>query len=145
MFRFVSRAATALLIASIALAAGCGSKSKLVPVSGVVLIDGEPVPYGKVQVAPAGFRPAIGTIGPDGRFTLTTLEPNDGCVLGTHPVAVIAHQTLSPTKERWHAPRVYAATDTSNLTVTITGPTNDLKIELTWAGGKPFDKESEKE
>jgi hypothetical protein len=118
--------------------AGCDNKNALVKVSGTVLIDGKPVPYGKVQIAPEGYRPAFGAIGPDGRFTLTTFKEGDGIVRGTHAVAVIGHETKGPTKQFWHAPKKYISTATSNLTVTVDGPTNDLKIELTWDGGKPF-------
>jgi len=117
---------------------GCSSQPKIVPVSGTVLIDGELLTHGFVQVAPEGFRPATGKIGKDGRFTLTTLKLNDGCLPGTHPVAVIATETLGPGSQKWHAPRKYASNDTSGLTATVSGPTNDLKIELTWDGGEPF-------
>lgn len=113
--------------------------------SGIVLIDGAPLTHGFVQVAPAGFRPASGPIGSDGRFTLTTLKEGDGCVVGTHPVAVIATESLGPSGQKWHAPKQYAAQDTSGLKVTIDGPTSDLKIELTWAGGKPFVEQFNKE
>src|SRR5262245_36257360 len=138
MTRFPARPAAALLAAAALFAAGCSSGPKVVRVSGVVLIDGQPLTHGFVQVAPAGYRPATGKIGPDGRFTLTTLTEGDGCVVGTHPAAVIATETLGPGAQKWHAPKKYAATETSGLTVTIDRPTDDLKIELTWAGGKPF-------
>ena len=128
----------ALFVVVAALAAGCGNRNKIVQVSGQVLIDGEPLTHGFVQVAPQGYRPATARIGSDGRFTLTTHNHDDGVVLGTHPVAVVATETLGPGGQRWHAPREYAAIETSGLTVTINGPTNDLKIELTWNGGKPF-------
>ncbi len=120
----------ALMAASLFLA-GCGEGGpKIVPVSGAVFIDGKPLTYGHVQVLPSGWRPASGRIGGDGRFTLTTTEPNDGCAVGTHPVAVLAGESLTPETMKWHAPEKYADAATSNLTVTITGPTNDLKIEL---------------
>jgi hypothetical protein len=36
----------------------------------------------------AGGRPATGIAGPDGRFSLSSVEPNDGTTVGTHKVAV---------------------------------------------------------
>jgi len=105
---------------------GCDSGPKLVQVSGIVLIDGKPLPLGFVQVAPADYRAASAKINPDGTFTLTTNEPNDGCVKGTHPVAIIALEPLGPSAQKWHAP------------ITVDKPTKDLKIEITWSGGKPF-------
>jgi hypothetical protein len=120
------------------LASGCNSGPKLVAVSGHVYIDGKPLTSGIVQVVPAGYRPAMGKIGPDGSFTLHTMDNSDGVLIGTHPAAVIAHTALGPGSQEWHAPKKYADVKTSNLTVTIDGPTNDLVINLTWAGGKPF-------
>ncbi len=110
--------------------AGCGGGPKIVPVSGSVYIDGQPLTYGHVQVIPTGWRPASGRIGGDGRFVLTTTTPNDGCALGTHPVAILAGESLTPETMKWHAPQKYSDIKTSNLTVNITGPTDDLKIEL---------------
>jgi hypothetical protein len=117
---------------------GCGSGQKIVPVSGIVLIDGQPLTKGSVQVMPTGHRAATGTIGPDGRFTLTTNDDGDGCVTGTHPVRVIGNENVGPSDIRWLAPKKYSSPEESGLKVTIDGPTKDLKIELTWAGGKPF-------
>jgi hypothetical protein len=125
---------------------GCGdSGPKVVPVSGTVTIDGKPLAYGFVQVMPADWRPATGKIGPDGRFTLTTMKEGDGCVAGTHPVAILASESLSPETTKWHAPKKYADAVESKLTVTVSGPTDDLKIELKWNGGKPFVEKYQKE
>jgi hypothetical protein len=117
---------------------GCDNGPKIVPVSGVVLIDGKPLTKGTVQVMPSGHRAASGTIGPDGRFTLTTTKDGDGCVIGTHPVRVVGNENVGPSDIRWLAPKKYSSPDESGLKITIDGPTSDLKIELTWEGGKPF-------
>ena len=103
--------------------------------TGIVIIDGQPLTYGHIQVIPTGWRPASGRIGGDGRFTLTTTVSGDGCAVGTHPVAILAGESLTPETMKWHAPEKYADVKTSNLTVTITGPTDDLKIELKSDGG----------
>jgi hypothetical protein len=143
--RAICRSLLALASAAVA-AAGCGDPGpKLVPVAGVVLIDGKPLTHGFVQVAPVGGRAATGKIGPDGRFTLTTFTENDGCYVGTHPVAVVATESIDGSSQRWHAPKKYTSADTSGLTVTVDGPTDGLKIELTWDGGKPFVQHFSKE
>ena len=122
--------AAAVAICTLALA-GCGEGGpKIVPVSGTVTIDGQPLAYGHVQVLPAGWRPASGRLDGSGRFTLTTTAPNDGCAVGTHPVVVLAGESLTPETMKWHAPQKYSDVSTSGLTVTISGPTDDLKIEL---------------
>ena len=130
-------AGAALAAATVALV-GCGDAApKIVPVSGTVLIDGQPLSYGYVQVLPTGWRPASGRLGGDGRFTLTTKVNGDGCAVGTHAVAILSSESLSPETTKWHAPKEYADAKTSGLTVTITGPTDDLKIELKGAGKQP--------
>jgi hypothetical protein len=122
--------------------AGCGDGGpKIVPVSGKVLIDGQPLGYGYVQVLAEGWRPATSKIGPDGRFVLTTSTEGDGCAVGTHPVVVLAGEPISEEKMKWHAPEKYTKPD-SGLTVTITGPTNDLVIELSSAGAKSPSKKT---
>ncbi len=91
---------------------------------------------GLIRIRPDAARAAAGKIGPDGRFSLTTFETNDGCVTGTHPVEVFAFQSRNG-GYYWLAPKKYSGPD-SGLSVTISGPTNDLKVELTWDGGKPY-------
>lgn len=136
----------AALAAALVGLTGCGDGGpKIVPVSGTVTIDGQPLTYGHIQVLPTGWRPATSRIGPDGRFTLTTTVAGDGCAVGTHAVAVLAGESVSPEATKWHAPKKYADSGTSNLTVTISGPTDDLKVELKWGGGKPFTEKIEKE
>lgn len=118
---------------------GCGEgRPTRVKVSGQVLIDGVPLGHGFVQVIPENDRAATGTLGPDGRFTLTTFDPGDGCVPGKHTVTVIANETLNPQSQRWHAPKKYIDPTTSNLHAEVSGPTDSLLIELSWGGGAPF-------
>jgi hypothetical protein len=137
--------AGALTVALCALI-GCGdSGPKVVPVSGTVTIDDKPLTFGYVQVMPANWRAATGKIGPDGKFTLTTTAEGDGCVTGTHPVSILASESLGPDALKWHAPKAYADAAASKLTATISGPTQDLKIELKWSGGKPFVEKFQKE
>ncbi len=117
--------------------AGCGDgRTERVPVSGQVLIDGEPLTIGSIRLIPDNDRPATGVIGQDGRFTLTTYEDQDGVIIGTHKVTVAAREILGPNSQRWYAPKTYLVP--TGLTATIDGPQDDLKINLTWAGGKPF-------
>ncbi|MBN1851203.1 MAG: hypothetical protein JW829_00705 [Pirellulales bacterium] len=127
------------MLPALILMVGCGdSLPKRVPVSGQVLIDHQPLTQGSIRLVPKDARPATGKIGPDGRFTLTTFGDEDGVVLGTHRVAVNALEILSANSQRWLVPKKYANERTSELTVTIDGPTDSLKVELTWDGGKPF-------
>ncbi len=119
-------------------ATGCGPfRPTVVPASGIVTLDGKPLPGGFVRLVPAGSRPATGEIGPDGRFALGTFAAADGCVLGTHGVEVIGPLPAGgETAAAVPAPAVavparYRAAETSGLTITITGPASDLAIALT--------------
>jgi hypothetical protein len=134
-FRFMQLGCALMILAT----AGCGDgRPKRVPVSGRVTIDGKPLETGFVQFVPEGDRPATGKLGPGGRFTLTTYDKEDGCVLGMHSVSVAANKSLDPTTTQWFAPKKYIRTATSGLTIEITGPRDDVEIKLTWDGGKPY-------
>lgn len=113
--------------------AGCGGP-KIVPVSGQVLMNGEPLKVeGFVRFEPRDARPAIGKIDPEtGRFTLTTFEDGDGCLVGEHKVAVIANVTIAATGQLVSLiPEKYSDANTSGLKVNIEEPTDSLEIELT--------------
>ena len=134
---FATFAASGLFCLSFFLV-GCGDgRPSRVPVSGRVTIDGKPLTAGYIQVCPANQRAATGTIGPDGRFKLTTFDPNDGCIVGKHPVAVGGREQ-KVSSFLWLAPKKYGDLNTSGLEVEITGPTDNVEINLTWDGGKPF-------
>lgn len=143
MLRYLTR--IAFVFAVVVYATGCGNEIKIVPVSGIVLIDGQPLTHGQIQVAPVGARPAYAKIGPDGRFTLGTNGDADGVSVGIHPVAVIAHQSLTAGSQKWHAPKKYMSTETSGLMITVEKATNDLVVNISWEGGKPFVERGEKE
>jgi hypothetical protein len=118
---------------------GCGDKRPArVPVSGRVLIDGKPLTQGNIKFVPTGGRPSSGKMNGEGRFTLTCYDGEDGAIPGTHRVAVSASKIMSESKIQWFAPKKYADFRTSGLSFDIKEPTDDLTIELTWSGGKPF-------
>ena len=125
----------------VATLAGCrDGRPTRVPVSGRVLIDGQPLEHGNIRFYPQNHRAASAKIGPGGRFTVSTYEFGDGCVYGNHPVSVNASQLLNPTTQRWHAPKKYYSPATSGLMVEVTEPTDEAEIHLSWDGGKPFDE-----
>ena len=130
-----------LLTSFLLFSSGCGDgRPSRVPVSGQVLIDGEPLKCGTITFIPAGHRASRGKLDHDGRFTLSCFGENDGAVLGKHKVEVTAFEKVKPTLMRWHAPKKYQDQATSGLSQEITGPTDNVVINLAWSGGKPFDE-----
>ncbi|MCC9607244.1 hypothetical protein LOC68_13770 [Blastopirellula sp. JC732] len=125
---------SAIALAAIA-AIGCGGRTeKIVPVSGTVFVDGEPMKAGVdgfITLAPPSGRPAIGKIdGSTGRFTLTTYEEGDGAVVGTHEVSVTVNAIGRGGNPASLIPEKYQDLSTSGLTAKVDGPTDSLKIEL---------------
>ena len=82
-------------------AVGCGSGLKEFPVaetSGVVLCEGKPVPFAKVQFNPVKKegsksavvgKPGFAFADQDGKFVLTTYSDGDGAVVGKHIVTAV--------------------------------------------------------
>jgi len=116
---------------------GCGDgRPTRVPVAGRVIIDGKPLNQGAIRVLPVDARQASSTIGPDGAFKLTTFTPGDGCVKGTHRVEIIASE-IKGSNRVGLVPAKYRDARTSDLSLTVSGPTTDALIELKWNGEAP--------
>lgn len=129
--------AIACTLAAVALAAtaGCGSSDyDVAPVSGTVLLNGEPFPQGKVMFAPAAAdggikagKPGFGDLQSDGRFVISTYGNQDGAVVAEHTVTVINTEPKSDAGRRFAANRVSLP---SRVRVEP-GKANDFTVELT--------------
>lgn len=135
-----SRAAYGVVVCTALIALiGCGDGRPIrVPVSGQVSIDGEPLQYGSVMFIPDEGRGSGGSINSDGRFSLTCYEENDGVIPGKFGVRVRGVEIISEGVQKWHAPKKYADERTSELEFTIKSASDDIQIDLTWGGSKPF-------
>jgi hypothetical protein len=69
---------------------GCGSSKQPVPVSGIVTLDGEPLPDARVTFNPidTGGWMAFGQTDKQGRFSLTTLNGKPGALPGEYKITV---------------------------------------------------------
>jgi len=113
---------------------GCDSGPTLIPISGQVSIDGKPLERGIVTVWVKDHRPSLGAIGKDGRFTLMTSRPGDGCVVGEHLVSVTSELGLKDESTQIFIPTRYGDPKASGLSVNVTEPKEDWMIDLTWRG-----------
>ncbi|QDV36685.1 hypothetical protein ElP_46140 [Tautonia plasticadhaerens] len=79
---------------------GCGEDRGLVPVTGTVTYNGEPVAGGEILFTPQdGSHAARGPLDDSGRYRLGTYGPRDGAVTGMHDVAVILRGPDKPVPE----------------------------------------------
>lgn len=124
-------ASTAGMLVVLLLLSGCGDgRPQRVPVSGQVLLDGQPLTFGVIRFVPKGARASSGQIDPEGRFKLVCFDQQDGAVLGEHRIEVAVYKNDGESSTRWYIPKRYGNCATSGLVVNITGPTDDLVIEL---------------
>jgi hypothetical protein len=136
-----------------AAAVGCSAKPanqrpKVVPVRGVVRLNGKPLDRARVTFAhtTAGIS-AYGETDAEGVFNLTTFEPGDGAVPGQYHVAVSKveepHRTgannappvfqhgAGGQHARWLIPQRYSNLTTSKLTADVPeAGTNDIVLDL---------------
>ena len=96
---------TRFCLLAVALCSGCGPGADLAPVTGVVRIDGQPYPDGKVIFNPVADpesivagRSAVGRLDAEGRFELGTYRPADGALIGEHTVTLFRAADDSATR-----------------------------------------------
>lgn len=131
---------------------GCGksgSEYQVAPVTGKVTFNGEPVPEGTVRFQPvseaagkAGItgKPATGSVGQDGTFTLSTYGEDDGAVIGKHRVLYMPKIVIAESYEDEPTPSAYAGLVPKTDEVEIAAGPNQIEIELVKKGapaGKP--------
>ena len=116
--------------------AGCGQKGPLlVPVSGLVTLDGEPLASAVVAFEhTGGLNMATGVTKDDGRFELAIHKMGKGATPGPHRVQISRSESDTPGKTTWISPKKYAAFETSGLSVDVTPKHNTFTFELSSQG-----------
>lgn len=90
----MTRATTAASAAAILLLCGCPNgvddeRQEVYPVSGVVKLFGAPLPGANIAFAPQSGQPtAFGLTDSQGRYRLTTYEPQDGAAAGEFKIVL---------------------------------------------------------
>lgn len=97
-----------LLTAGAVWTSGCSGGARhapTYPATGVVTYRGQPVDGAVVTfISPGAPRYAMGKTDAQGKFSLTTYEPDDGAFAGTHTVLVVKKPTRAPAAEAAAAP-----------------------------------------
>ena len=120
---------------------GCGQKGpRLVPVTGTVTLDGQPVAHAGILFTPVECGPpASGTTDEQGQFRLRTVN-REGAVTGEHRVAVTKSETtgvgdfgaVGPEGITviWHVPEKYSRPKTSGLEAAVDDDGGEFTFEL---------------
>jgi hypothetical protein len=133
MLRPISCLACALLLST---AIGCSEK--LPTVSGLVTIDGKPVPEGMISFQPVtGGAIAVARINPDGSYAVKTgteagLKPGEYKIAISAPKGIIPAPTPenpNPKIDRW-VPLKYNDIEMSGLSINVTSGSTTHDLEL---------------
>lgn len=111
---------------------GCGGGADGTPelgeVTGVVTLDGRPLPKAQVEFAPASGRPSSGETAEDGRYTLQYTADHAGAVVGAHSVKISTggYGDAGPIDEKL-PPRYHAETE---LKADVKPGNNEINFDL---------------
>lgn len=131
--QFVIHSISGWLATTFLFLAGCSSSEPLVPVTGVITLDGKPIANAAVLfMIDRGGRPATGVTDASGRYQLSTYTDDDGALIGRHEVSVVLNQTDSQGtntpegavsgsgfKVTWIVPEKYSKLETSGLSAEV--------------------------
>ena len=132
-FNVVRRAAAGWVIAVAALlAAGCGGggagdQPELGQVSGVVTLDGQPLPNATVEFSPEQGRPSIGKTDEEGHYELQYTQDETGAKIGPHKVRIRTFDYATPDAAE-RVPAKY--NEQTELTADVTPGSNTIPFEL---------------
>ena len=85
-----------LLVCLCIFAVGCGNPHELevAPVQGTITYEGKPVTQGFVVFVPQKGKRATSPIDSTGHFSLSTYAENDGAIVGSHKVGIVAFENM---------------------------------------------------
>jgi len=123
---------------------GCGGERReLAPITGKVLYQGKPLPFGGIMFQSSSGQPATAVIQSDGSFEMKTHGEGTGVVVGHNKVRITCNTSQDTNRKSVSAgvelalgrqliPRRYGSFHTSKLEVDIKPDHNDpLLFELT--------------
>lgn len=115
---------------------GCDKGPQVVPVTGTVFYNDEPLPFGSIMFQPVRGQPATGQIEEDGTFTMSSFRKGDGATVGRQKVRINCYSSQSPVEKAKPVvgersigtlliPRDYTSFDTSDLTAEVLSDGNE--------------------
>ncbi|MCA9248156.1 MAG: hypothetical protein KDA42_13605 [Planctomycetales bacterium] len=125
--------------AGVVMFVGCGASGpEIVPVTGEVHFNGQPVADADVLFAPDSGRPAVAHTDETGQFQLKTRTAGDGASVGHHHVVITKSQQVDPNDTSPYPemksvlPPKYGNPSLSGLTADVTADgENHFRFELT--------------
>jgi hypothetical protein len=128
----------AVAVVATTIAAGCGSRRELSPVTGKVRYRDQPLPFGTVVLQPEQGQPATGEIQPDGTFRMVTRGKGDGASVGLNQVRIACYEGQAPdarakavaARQEYSLgkpliPEKYLSYDTSGISIDVRAGTNE--------------------
>ena len=129
---------------------GCSKRRAhtLVPVSGKVTYQGNPLRFGIVMFQPEFGQPAVGMIQSDGTFRMVTRGEGEGAAVGTNAVRITCYEVQDPANSTKPLagdratrgefsfgmsliPKKYLSFDTSGIIVEVhRGRSDSVNLEL---------------
>lgn len=91
-----AQVAAATVATFAALVAGCGGPANVGTVSGVVTLDGQPLPDARVTFQPRQGAPSLGVTDASGRYELRYTRDRAGAVVGEHAVSISTFRAGRP-------------------------------------------------
>lgn len=124
-------------VAIVMVGPACKRTPRVVPVSGMVLYNGKPLPFGSIQFQPDKGQSAMGEIQGDGSFKLSSYALYDGAVPGSHLVSVSCYEgqrggAAGTSLGKLLIPLKYTRLGSSGLTAEVKdapGQTFEFKLE----------------
>ena len=127
-------------LALLTLVAGCSRGPELVPVAGVVALDGQPVADAGVVFQPVGSGPiAAATTDGKGRYRLISMN-RPGAMPGLYRVTIAKKETTGLIRVavvgpqgvqiKWIVPKKYSQPETSGLQASVSREHGEFNFEL---------------
>lgn len=115
--------------------AGCGSSGpETAPVSGRITFGGKPVAEGSIKFwSTNNGTLAVGQLGANGNYELTTHPDKKGATLGVHRVTIRSVRTIGQGRDeklQWLAPPRYDDRQTTELTAEVKSGPNIINFDL---------------